>query len=129
MKDMPEEICRLADEAGVEHDKLIIEITESAFAIQNGRLSNVLTRFRNYGFPVWMDDFGSGYSSLNLLRNFEFDLVKFDMRFVRELTTDPKNRLLLGKLVELTDELGMQTLVEGVETEEQRRILESMGAQ
>jgi hypothetical protein len=51
------------------------------------------------------------------------------MRFVRELTTDPKNRLLLGKLVELTDELGMQTLVEGVETEEQRRILESMGAQ
>ena len=129
MKDMPAEICRLADEIGVEHDKLIIEITESAFALQNSRLADVLQQFHSYGFPVWMDDFGSGYSSLNLLKDFDFDLIKFDMRFVRDLATHMQGRILLGKLVELVDELGMQTLAEGVETEEQRDILENMGVQ
>nr|WP_027872050.1 GGDEF domain-containing phosphodiesterase [[Eubacterium] cellulosolvens] len=129
VKDMPAEIRQMADEVGMEHDKLIIEITESAFALQNTRLADVLQQFHSYGFPVWMDDFGSGYSSLNLLKNFDFDLIKFDMRFVRDLATHVNSRILLGKLVEMVDELGMQTLAEGVETEEQRTILESMGVQ
>ena len=75
-----------------------------------------------------MDDFGSGYSSLNMLQNFEFDAIKFDMRFMREFNMSRKNHIILSQLVQMAKKLGIDTVVEGVETTEQVKFLREIGA-
>lgn len=74
-----------------------------------------------------MDDFGSGYSSLNALNDYNFDLVKIDMAFVRHLDDGPLNRLLIPEIAKVAHLLGMKVLAEGVETEEQRDFLQEAG--
>ena len=84
-------------------------------------------RFRKYGFPVWMDDFGSGYSSLNVLQSIRFDLIKFDMSFMREFSESENAKILLTELMRMATSLGVDTVCEGVETEEQVRFLQEIG--
>lgn len=127
-KDMPQEITAILDSMNIPHNRIMIEVTESAFAIANARIRESLIRFHRLGFKVWMDDFGSGYSSLNLLREFNFDTVKFDMQFVRNLADEEKSRTILKHLIELVEALGIVTLVEGIETEEQKEMISEMGA-
>ena len=74
---------------------------------------------RAAGFAVWMDDFGSGYSSLNTLQSLNVDLVKLDMAFVKDFCSSWKNGVIVSEIVAMCRRLGMQTLVEGVETQEQ----------
>ena len=127
--DMPALISEILEESHIPHDRLIIEITESSFAMGNELLTGVLNEFHRRGFRVWMDDFGSGYSSLNLLAEFRFDMVKFDMRFVRNLAEGSTCQMILEKMVELVDSLGIGTLIEGVENPEQRELLRQIGGQ
>ena len=104
-----------------------IEITESALTGNQEFLKGEIDRFRADGFEVWMDDFGSGYSSLNLLQEYAFDLVKLDMGFLRNFETNNASRILLANVINLVKELGIKTLVEGVETKEHLRFLKSLG--
>ena len=125
--DIVEEIRALVDESGYSRHLLNIEITESAFADDQGILKNEVDRFRSLGFAVWMDDFGSEYSTLNLLEHLNFDLIKIDMQFMRNFTSEGKNAIILADIVGMCRRLGVTTLVEGVETQEQYEILRQFG--
>ena len=86
-----------------------------------------MDRFRSLGFQVWMDDFGSGYSSLDVLQSLQFDLIKFDMSFMRQLDQNPRSRVILKELMHLAHQLGADTLCEGVETEAHVQFLREVG--
>ena len=79
------------------------------------------------GFPVWMDDFGSGYSSLDVLQSIRFDLIKFDMSFMRKLEEGDSGKIILTELMKMATALGVDTICEGVETEEQVRFFQTIG--
>ncbi|MBQ9493731.1 MAG: EAL domain-containing protein [Oscillibacter sp.] len=104
---------------------LCIEITESALNDNAALMHQYIDRFRNAGYQVWMDDFGSGYSSLNVLKDFLFDELKVDMWFLSDF--HQRSRKILSSIVHMAKEIEIQTLVEGVETEEQFRFLRNIG--
>ena len=108
---------------------LNIEITESAVASGADFLGDQIKTFRNAGYEVWMDDFGAGYSSFNNLKSYDFDVVKIDMNFLREFQTNKKSRVILANIVDMAKELGIHTIAEGVETEEQYEFLKRIGCE
>jgi len=124
--DLAETIARKVDAAGVAHDLLRVEFTESAASANPGFFREQVKALRAAGFEVWMDDFGSGYSSLNTLKDFDFDLMKLDMGFISSLN-DEKARSIIAGIVDMAHSIGVGTLAEGVETEEQALFLESVG--
>lgn len=125
--DVVEEIERRVAAAGVRRDLLNVEITESAVTDNPQYMLTQINRLRSLGYKVWMDDFGSGYSSLDLLQTFDFDLIKFDLSFLRQFHTGPKSRIILAQLMKMALKLGVDTVVEGVETEEHVRFLRGIG--
>ena len=125
--DMVEEIRRRVDAAGVSRDRICIEITESVIGSDFELMKLQVERFQALGFPVWMDDFGSGYSSLDVLQSVKFDLIKFDMGFMRRLDESEDGRIILTELMKMASSLGVDTICEGVETEEQARFLQEIG--
>ena len=125
--DMVEEIRRRVDESGVERDRITIEITESMIGSDFDFMKEQVERFQKLGFPVWMDDFGSGYSSLDVLQSIHFDLIKFDMSFMKRLDEGEDGRIILTEMMKMATALGVDTVCEGVETEEQVRFLQEIG--
>ena len=125
--DIVEEIRRRVDEAGVSRDRITIEITESVIGSDFEFMKGQVERFRSLGFPVWMDDFGSGYSSLDVLQSIRFDLIKFDMSFMRKLNEGEAGKVILTELMKMATSLGLDTVCEGVETEEQVHFLREIG--
>ena len=125
--DIVEEIRKRVDAAGISRDKITIEITESVIGSNFDFMKEQITRFRSLGFPVWMDDFGSGYSSLDVLQSIRFDLIKFDMSFLRKLDEGNAGKIILTELMKLATFLGVDTVCEGVETMEQVRFLQEIG--
>lgn len=111
----------------VPHDCLHIEITESVAAQQEGLLHEIIERFHADGYQVWMDDFGSGYSSLNMLKDYPFDELKLDMRFLSSF--DQRSRRILTSVIQMAKEIDIHTLAEGVETEEQFTYLRDIGCE
>ncbi len=103
------------------------EITESTLMADPKAISEQIVRFREGGFEVWMDDFGSGYSSLNIMKEFDFDEIKIDMMFLRNL--NEKGRRIIQSIVTMAKNLGIHTLAEGAETEEQVEFLKSIGCE
>ena len=127
--DISSEVERVLSAHGMSPSMLNIELTESAFTENTELLSAVIDLFHDLGTQVWMDDFGSGYSSLNVLREFDFDVVKFDMLFLRYSDEESRQRsnMMLPHLISMAKDLGVQTLMEGVETAEQEALLRDMG--
>ena len=125
--DMVEESRQRVDDAGVSRDRIVIEITESTLGSNFDFIREQVGRFQNLGFPVWMDDFGSGYSSLDVLQSIKFDLLKFDMSFMRKLDEGENGKIILTELMRMATALGVDTLCEGVETEDQVRFLQESG--
>ena len=125
--DIVEEINNRVEAAEVSKDMITIEITESVVGENFDFMKEQILRFQKLGFQVWMDDFGSGYSSLDLLQEMQFDLIKFDMRFMRKFDDNPKSRVLLTELMRMAQSLGTETVCEGVETEEQADFLSEIG--
>ena len=125
--DLVQEICSLVDEAGVDRKLVHIEITESMVGSDFEYIKEQVERFRAQGFQVWMDDFGSGYSSLDVLQSIKFDLIKFDMGFMRRLDEGEEGKIILTEMMKMTTSLGVDTVCEGVETEEQARFLQEIG--
>ena len=82
-----------------------------------------INELRGDGFEVWLDDFGSGYSSLNNLQDIAFDVIKVDMQFIHSYETNPNAGIIVHSVIDMSRRLGLRTLVEGVETEEQLKFL------
>ena len=108
---------------------LNIEVTESAQGEDEKFLQGEIARFREAGYEVWMDDFGSGYSSLNNVKDYVFDVLKIDMNFLRSFDTNPKSAIVIRSIVNMAKELGLHTLAEGVETQEQYDFLREIGCE
>lgn len=114
----------------VDKSFFIIEITEQDLAIGTEKLKEQLTQIRNNGYRLWLDDFGSGYSALNVFSQFDFDLIKFDMDFLKNLDSNNGiNRIILEELVYLSHKFGIHTLIEGVETEDQLSFIKGIGCE
>lgn len=109
----------------IDRSKVRVEITESSLAEDDKYVAYQIERYRNLGYQVWMDDFGSGYSSLNLLGNYKFDGIKLDMEFLRDIS-DSKKTLMKG-IINTTNEMGIGVLAEGVETSAQEKLLCDIG--
>ena len=124
-RDMVQIVTDLVDKYGYSHKLIDIEITESAYTDSPERIKNVILGFHSAGFRVWMDDFGSGYSSLNMLQDCSFDLIKLDMLFMRNFGA--KNEAIIKSVISMANRLGIDTLAEGVETEEQSNFLKKEG--
>lgn len=127
MCDMVDEFRRRVDKAEVAREMITIEITESTIGNDFDYMREQVLRFRKHGFPVWMDDFGSEYSSLDNLQRIPFDLIKLDMGFMREFNKNAKSRIILTELVRMAIDLGVDTVAEGVETQEQVDFLRGIG--
>lgn len=125
--DVVEEVRRRVDEAGISHDMITIELTESAVGSSFDFMKDQIARFSELGFPVWMDDFGSGYSSLDVLSSIRFNLIKFDMVFMRKFDEDKSRKIILTELMRMATSLGVDTICEGVETDNQVRFLREIG--
>ena len=106
-----------------------VEITESALTDQQDFLPNAIIKLRDSGYKVWLDDFGSGYSSLNVLKDYHFDVLKIDMKFLTGFKNNEKTRPILENIVGLTKQLSMTSLTEGVETQEQFEFLGNIGCE
>lgn len=127
MPNLVKKINNLVTGAGLSRSLIKIEIMERELSNNTSRLKEQIDQLRSYGFEVWMDDFASGYSSLNVLNDYSFDLVKIDMVFVRHLDDGQLNRLLISEIAKVAHKLGLKVLAEGVETEEQRDFLREAG--
>jgi EAL domain-containing protein (putative c-di-GMP-specific phosphodiesterase class I) len=103
------------------------ELTETLFLHDMTHLSSVLTTLRNQGFLVSLDDFGSGYSSLTMLKDVQIDVIKMDQGFFTDLTSNEQGRVVIQHVIAMAKDLGITTIAEGVESEEQARMLASMG--
>ena len=120
-------LCETVKKYSVPKNYIDIEITESALTDQQDFLPDAIRNLRSFGYKVWLDDFGSGYSSLNVLKDYHFDVLKIDMKFLSGFTSNEKTRPILENIVRLTKELDMISLTEGVETAEQFSFLEAIG--
>jgi EAL domain-containing protein (putative c-di-GMP-specific phosphodiesterase class I) len=125
---MVQAISDLVDASGFPRSMIRIEITESAFMKNQEFLKREVARFRESGFQVWMDDFGSEYSTLNLLQDLDVDLIKLDMQFMRSSSDSGKNLIIVSSIIDMAKQMGVATLVEGVESEEHLGILRAMGS-
>ncbi len=125
--DMVEEVIKAMKKGGYPNSLVTIEITEAVAGHDQEFVKAQIKRFHDAGFKVWMDDFGAGYSSLNVLSDLEFDLVKIDMKFMRNFMTNEKVRPLLSSILQMAQSLGVDTLCEGVETLEQLVFLQNNG--
>ena len=125
--DVTSEIRGLVKEYGVDSARLRLEITESIMISDVDNKVRQLTDLRQAGFIVEMDDFGSGYSSLNMLKNMPIDVIKIDMVFLRSSEQDEKSRMILRNIIHMSTDLNIVPLTEGVETEKQYDELSRMG--
>ena len=126
-EDLFEQVCSVLHAYSVPREAVSLEITESVMLEDTDAFEKVFNRFSDAGFSVWLDDFGSGYSSLNVLQNYPFDVIKFDMLFLRKMSAKGKN--MLASLISMAKTLGIHTLTEGVETNEQREFLLDIGCE
>ena len=125
--DIVEEIRKRVDASGVDRNKITIEITESVIGNDLVFMKEQVEKFRKLGFPVWMDDFGSGYSSMDVLQSIQFDLIKFDMSFMKKYDEGGNAKVILTELMRMATSLGVDTVCEGVETASQVRFLQEIG--
>lgn len=119
----PEQLVCLADRYGLPHRILELELTESAFISRKEELQRQMLELHAAGFSFSMDDFGIGYSSLNILRDLPFSTVKLDKAFVQGESVNAKGRTVARSTIALAQELGLRVVAEGVETQEQANFL------
>lgn len=117
----------LVQKHGFEARNLHLEITETAVMSDMKKVIRLVNKLRQYGFKVEMDDFGSGYSSLNMLKDIKMDTIKLDMGFLRKTRNNDRSMSIVSNVIRLSKRLGMEVVTEGVETKEQVDALTDMG--
>ena len=125
--DLADQICALVDEEKAPHELIEIGLTESAFFDDKKAMLAAIAKLKNYGFAVSMDDFGSGYSSLNSLKDMPLDVLKLDAEFFRGDGGDGRAQIVVSEAIRLAKNLNMRTVAEGVEVKEQVDFLAKEG--
>ena len=125
--DLAEQIRDIVDTAGAPRELIEIELTESAFFDDKHAMIRTIKQLKEYGFKVSMDDFGSGYSSLNSLKEMPLDVLKLDAEFFRNDEGDGRSQVVVSEAIKLAKNLDMLTVAEGVEQKEQVDFLASQG--
>ena len=120
---LEENLLRLIRENGLSTGELKLEVTESAYTDNPEQLISVINRLREKGFQIEMDDFGSGYSSLNMLSSLPIDVLKMDMQFVRNIETNDRDFRLIELILDIARYLNVPVVAEGVETRRQLELL------
>lgn len=113
--------------SGIDSENLLLEITESAYSDNAQQIISTVVSLREKGFKIEMDDFGSGYSSLNMLCSLPIDALKLDMEFIRNICDNKRHFRLVEIMIEIARLLEVPVIAEGVETKEQLDLLESLG--
>ncbi len=126
-KDLADQIRDMVDEAGAPHNLVEIELTESAFFDDKKAMVSTINNLKGYGFSVSMDDFGSGYSSLNSLKDMPLDVLKLDAEFFRGEFDSQRGEVVVSEAIKLAKNLNMRTVAEGVEVKEQVDFLAGEG--
>jgi EAL domain-containing protein (putative c-di-GMP-specific phosphodiesterase class I) len=119
---------RLPCLGGMPARHLCLELTESAVFKDAARSMEILSRVRLKGMQLSIDDFGTGYSSLKLLRQMPFSEIKIDRSLVNDVTTSRDSRAIVKSIIDLTANMEMGCVAEGVETEETAELLQQLGA-
>jgi len=125
--DFIEQMENVRKKHGVTTDLIRIEITETAIVGSNQHAAGIIEKLHSYGYVVEMDDFGSGYSSLNVLKDINMDILKLDMKFVAENETDSRGGIVLSSIVRMAKWLNLPVIAEGVEHAHQADFLRSIG--
>lgn len=125
--DIFDTFMKLVEEYQIEPKNLRLEITETAVITNLEKQLELIDKLQSAGFVVEMDDFGSGYSSLNMLKDIRVDVLKFDLNFLRNSNDIERSRKIIKSLMILSQELEMPAISEGVETEEQVEFLKGIG--
>ncbi len=120
---LTEHFAHLIEENGLDYENIKLEITESAYTDDAKLVLSVIGGLRERGFEIEMDDFGSGYSSLNMLSDMPIDVLKMDMKFVRNIETGETDRRLVSLILDIAKYLRVKVVAEGVETEGQLEFL------
>jgi blue light- and temperature-responsive anti-repressor len=116
-----------AEQAGVSARKLILEVTEGEIIHDTQRFAEQLNAYRARGLRLAIDDFGAGYSGLNLLVDFQPDVVKLDMKLVRGIDTHGPRQAIARAVVQACDDLGIEVIAEGIESEQEYRWFKRIG--
>lgn len=124
---LPERMLDLANKYGLDPSSIELEITESVFFEDTERLIEMIKRLKQAGFSISMDDFGSGYSTLNFMKDLPADIVKIDGGFFMQNELDDRSRVIISAILHLADNLEFESVSEGVETEEQVSFIKSQG--
>ena len=123
----PQRMKDLADKYGLDPSSLELEITESVFFEDTERLINMIKRLKDLGFVISMDDFGSGYSTLNFMKTLPVDVIKIDGGFFMRSEMDNKSRAIISAIIQMTKNLEFDIVSEGVETQEQVDFIKEQG--
>ncbi|MEZ5870935.1 MAG: EAL domain-containing protein [Nitratireductor sp.] len=122
-----QKVAQILEETGFEPDRLELEITESVFMSDPQKTREVITGFKELGVRIALDDFGTGFSAMSYLRDFPVDRIKIDRSFISEISNSGKSMNLVSHMIELGSALGLHVTVEGVETEDQLKLLSTSG--
>ncbi|MCR1950659.1 EAL domain-containing protein [Clostridium sp. DSM 100503] len=122
-----ERVKKLIEAYNINTNLIEIEITESAMLEDSNDIINVLNDIRNLGIKISLDDFGAGYSSLNILKSLPLDAIKLDKLFLDKKTISSKGSVVLKNIIKLAKELNLGIIAEGVEFREQAMFLKSIG--
>ena len=125
--DLIKELCSIKDKYDIGPNHIEVELTESIMFDNQKRLINVMNQIKNAGYSISVDDFGSGYSSLNLLKDIPADVLKLDKEFLSNVPEDSKETTIISSVIEMSKKLNMKTVAEGVETQNQAKLLRDMG--
>ena len=124
---MKEKLEELLEKYELHPEEIELEITESIYVEDSDIINRRIQELRDIGFKIAMDDFGSGYSSLNMLKEIPLDIIKMDLKFLDSSENVEKSHKILDSLVDLAKRLDLNVVVEGVETEEQVEFLQGIG--
>lgn len=127
MSSFVEEVLALIDSSGIMPEKLKFEITESILLENLEDIIEKMIRLKERGLNFSIDDFGTGYSSLQYLKRLPLDQLKIDQSFVRDIADDSNDRAIVRTIIAIANSLNLDVIAEGVETEEQLRVLKSEG--
>ena len=116
-----------ARRAGIPHENIVFEFTEGEEVRELGHVERIVDEYRQQGFLTAIDDFGAGYAGLNLIANFQPDIVKIDMGLVRGIADSPARQVIMAAIVWMARTLDVTVLAEGIETESELRLLQAAG--
>lgn len=120
-------IIRMVNKVGIPRELITIEIIESMFMENLELAKSVLKELKDEGFTIAIDDFGTGYSSLSYLREFDADHLKIDISFIEKIVKNKRDQALVKAIIAMAKALNMQTVAEGIETEQQLEIIGKLG--